>query len=304
MGWVLRGVLFTWVLMARARGAEHSQELSSAGFPDCKKALNLPSLEVLPGGGWDNLRNLDMGRVISLSYSQCKTTEDGSYIIPDEIFTIPRKQSNLDTNSELIESWKDYQSTTSASINLELSLFSFINGKFSYGFQRTKTHQVKDHAVTTRVQVRNLVYTAKIDPGAALDKGFKKQLLTIASHLENNQTRMADFLAEMLVLNYGTHTVTSVDAGASLVQEDQIKATFLKESLAMRSAVTASASVAFHSIIGVKGGGVPGGWLWTHQAVPGEPHQLQGTEHRRLPLLPRHHPQDLAGGDQKPACGS
>ncbi|KFV05524.1 Macrophage-expressed 1, partial [Tauraco erythrolophus] len=206
----------------------------------------------LPGGGWDNLRNLDMGRVINLGYSLCKTTEDGSYIIPDEIFTIPRKQSNLDINSEIIESWKDYQSITSASVNLELSLFSSINGKFSHDFHRTKTHQVKDHAVTTRVQVRNLVYTAKVDPGAVLDKGFRKQLLTIASHLENNQTRMADFLAEVLVLNYGTHTITSVDAGASLVQEDQIKATFLKDSWATRSAVTASAGVAFHSIIGVK----------------------------------------------------
>ncbi|KFQ90412.1 Macrophage-expressed 1, partial [Phoenicopterus ruber ruber] len=206
----------------------------------------------LPGGGWDNLRNLDMGRVINLGYSLCKTTEDGSYIIPDEIFTIPRKQSNLDINSEIIESWKDYQSITSASINLELSLFSAINGKFSYDFHRTKTHQVKDRAVTTRVQVRNLVYTAKIDPGAVLDKSFKKQLLLIASHLENNQTRMADFLAEVLVLNYGTHTITSVDAGASLVQEDQIKATFLKDSLATRTAVTTSAGVAFHSIIGVK----------------------------------------------------
>ncbi|NXO52517.1 MPEG1 protein, partial [Aramus guarauna] len=248
MGWVLGGVLLLWV-----SAAEQSQQLSSsAEFPECKKALKLPSLEVLPGGGWDNLRNLDMGRVISLSYSLCKTTEDGSYIIPDEIFTIPRKQSNLDINSEIIESWKDYQSITSASINLELSLFSSINGKFSYDFHRTKTHQVKDHAVTTRVQVRNLVYTAKIDPGAVLDKGFKKQLLTIASHLENNQTRMADFLAEVLVLNYGTHTITSVDAGASLVQEDQIKATFLKDSWATRSAVTASAGVAFHSIVNVK----------------------------------------------------
>ncbi|NXE84651.1 MPEG1 protein, partial [Cochlearius cochlearius] len=253
MGWVLWGVLLTWVLVAWVRGAEESQELSSfAGFPECKKALKLPSLEVLPGGGWDNLRNLDMGRVINLGYSLCKTTEDGSYIIPDEIFTIPRKQSNLDINSEIIESWKDYQSITSASINLELSLFSSINGKFSYDFHRTKTRQVKDHAVTTRVQVRNLVYTAKIDPGAVLDKGFKKQLLTIASHLENNQTRMADFLAEVLVLNYGTHTITSMDAGASLVQEDQIKATFLKDSGATRSAVTASAGMAFHSIISVK----------------------------------------------------
>ncbi|NXX57267.1 MPEG1 protein, partial [Scopus umbretta] len=253
MGWVLWGVLLAWLSVASVRGAEQSQELSSsAGFPECKKALKLPSLEVLPGGGWDNLRNLDMGRVINLGYSLCKTTEDGAYIIPDEIFTIPRKQSNLDINSEIIESWKDYQSITSASINLELSLFSSINGKFSYDFHRTKTHQVKDHAVTTRVQVRNLVYTAKIDPGAALDKGFKKQLLTIASHLENNQTRMADFLAELLVLNYGTHTITSVDAGASLMQEDQIKATFLKDSWATRSAVTASAGMVFHSIISMK----------------------------------------------------
>ncbi|XP_074697823.1 macrophage-expressed gene 1 protein isoform X1 [Strix aluco] len=253
MGWVLWGVLLAWVSVAWVRGAEQSQELSSsAGFSECKQALKLPSLEVLPGGGWDNLRNLDMGRVINLGYSLCKTTEDGSYIIPDEIFTIPRKQSNLDFNSEIIESWKDYQSITSASINLELCLFSSINGKFSYDFHRTKTHQVKDHAVTTRVQVRNLAYTAKINPGAVLDKGFKKQLLMIASHLENNQTRMADFLAEVLVLNYGTHTITSVDAGASLVQEDQIKATFLKDSWATRSAVTASAGVAFHSIISVK----------------------------------------------------
>ncbi|KAM9278279.1 macrophage-expressed gene 1 protein [Morus bassanus] len=254
MDWALWGILLSWVLVAWVRGAEQSQELSSsAEFPECKKALKLPTLEVLPGWGWDNLRNLDMGRVINLGYSLCKTTEDGSYIIPDEVFTIPRKQSNLDINSEIIESWKDYQSITSASINLELSLFSSINGKFSYDFHRTKTHQVKDRAVTTRVQVRNLVYTAKIDPGSVLDKGFRKQLLTIASHLENNQTRMADFLAEVLVLNYGTHTITSVDAGASLVQEDQIKATFLKDSWATRSAVTASAGVAFHSIINVKG---------------------------------------------------
>ncbi|XP_063253857.1 macrophage-expressed gene 1 protein [Prinia subflava] len=252
MGWGLWGVLLAWALVAWVAAAGQPQDLfSSSGFGVCSKTLNLSRLEVLPGGGWDNLRNLDMGRVINLGYLQCKTTEDGSYLIPDEIFTIPRKQSNLDINSEIIESWKDYQSVTSASINLELSLFSAINGKFSDDFQRTKTHQVRNQAVTTRVQVRNLVYTAKIDPEAALDKGFKKQLLTIASHLENNQTQMADFLAEVLVLNYGTHTITSVDAGATLVQEDQIKATFLKDSWATRNTVTASAGVAFHNIVNV-----------------------------------------------------
>ncbi|NXD17431.1 MPEG1 protein, partial [Nothocercus nigrocapillus] len=252
----LWGLLLSWVTAAQARGPPQGQEPPSpAGFLACRKAVPLSSLEVLPGGGWDNLRNLDMGRVLNLGYSLCKTTEDGSYVIPDEIFTIPRKQSNLDINSEIIESWKDYQSTTSASINMELSLFSSINGKFSYDFHRTKTHQVKEQAVTTRVQVRNLVYTVKIDPGAALAKSFKQQLLLIASHLENNQTRMADFLAELLVLNYGTHAVTSVDAGAALLQEDQIKAAFVRDGWATRSAVTASAGAAFHSIVEAKSQG-------------------------------------------------
>ncbi|XP_032631727.1 macrophage-expressed gene 1 protein [Chelonoidis abingdonii] len=246
----LLGALLSWSLVAWVQGAERPPELpAAAGFQACKKVLNLPGMEVLPGGGWDNLRNLDMGRVISMGYSLCKTTEDGSYIIPDEVFTIPRKQSNLEINSEIIESWMDYQSAFAASVNTEVSLFSSLNGKFSSDFRKMKTHQVKDQAMTTRVQVRNLVYTVKFDPGAALDKGFRQQLVALAVHLENNQTRMADYLAEVLVLNYGTHVITSVDAGASLVQEDQIKSTFVQDNMSTRSAITAAAGASFHSII-------------------------------------------------------
>uniref|UniRef100_A0A8C3RVS2 Macrophage-expressed gene 1 protein n=1 Tax=Chelydra serpentina TaxID=8475 RepID=A0A8C3RVS2_CHESE len=247
---MLLGILLSWSMVGWVQGAEKPPGPPAAsGFQECKKALKLPGLEVLPGGGWDNLRNLDMGRVIGLGYSLCKTTEDGSYIIPDEVFTIPRKQSNLDINSEIIESWMDYQSVTAASVNAEVSLYSSLNGKFSSDFCKMKTHQVKDQAMTTRVQVRNLVYTAKFDPGTSLDKGFRQQLVAIAGHLENNQSRMADYLAEVLVLNYGTHVITSVDAGASLVQEDQIKSTFVQDSMATRSAITASAGASFHSII-------------------------------------------------------
>ncbi|KAL8182791.1 UNVERIFIED_CONTAM: hypothetical protein K2H54_001089 [Gekko kuhli] len=222
-------LLFTLILWA-IRAQEPSRRGPFAvGFQGCRQTLKVPALEVLPGGGWDNLRNLDMGRVISLNYSLCRTTEDGAYLIPNEVFTIARKQSYLEFNSEIIESWMDYQSATSASINADLSS-SFINGKFSSDFHRVKTHQVRDQAVTTRVQVRNLVYTVKFDPAAMLDEGFQQQVMTIASHMENNQTQMADYLAEILVLNYGTHVVTSVDAGASLAQEDQIKAAFLRDS--------------------------------------------------------------------------
>ncbi|XP_054419642.1 macrophage-expressed gene 1 protein [Pteronotus mesoamericanus] len=247
-----RGAIFFWAVAAWAKMGKLLGETDEAGFQTCKNALKLPVLEVLPGGGWDNLRNVDMGRVMDLTYTNCRTTEDGQYIIPDEIFTIPQKQSSLEMNSEILESWVNYQSSTSNSINTELSLFSKINGKFSPDFQRLKTLQVKDQAVTTHVQVRNLIYTVKINPVSKLNWGIKKLLIDISDRLENNQTRMATYLAELLVLNYGTHVITSVDAGAVLIQEDYIRSSFLEDSQSSRSAVTASAGAVFFDIVNFK----------------------------------------------------
>ncbi|XP_078528015.1 macrophage-expressed gene 1 protein-like [Lissotriton helveticus] len=221
----------------------------SPGLQECRKAQNIPTMEVLPGGGWDNLRNLDMGRVMYMDYTSCLTSEDGVYIIPDGVFVIPQKQTSLEMNSEIVASWKEYKSSTAFSINEEFSFFSVINGKFSTDFQRVKTHQVRDSSFTTRVQIRNLRYTVKTMPNFVFDPSFKSQLVNIANHLENNQTRMANFLAEILILNYGTHVITSVDAGANLVQEDQIRNTFLEDSWSMRSSITAAASIAFESKI-------------------------------------------------------
>ncbi|XP_003920504.1 macrophage-expressed gene 1 protein-like [Saimiri boliviensis] len=245
----IRAAILFWAVAGWAKSGKPPGETDEVGFQKCKDALKLPVLEVLPGGGWDNLRNMDMGRVMDLTYTNCRTTEDGQYIIPDEIFTIPQKQSNLEMNSEILESWTNYQSSTSYSINTELSLFSKVNGKFSTEFQRMKTLQVKDKAVTTRVQVRNLIYTVKINPALELSSGFRKELRDISDYLENNQTRMATYLAELLVLNYGTHVITSVDAGAALIQEDHIRASFFQDSQSSRSALTASAGAAFQNTV-------------------------------------------------------
>ncbi|XP_005369762.1 macrophage-expressed gene 1 protein [Microtus ochrogaster] len=234
-----------WTAVACAEEDKLLGETSETSFRKCQQAFNIPVLEVLPGGGWDNLRNIDMGRVMDLTYTNCKTTEDGHYIIPDEVFTIPQKESNLDMNSEILDSWVNYRSTTSASINMGLDFPFKVNGKFSSEFQRMKTLQVKDHAVTTRVQVRNLAYTVKNNPSSELSLGFKKELMEICDHLEKNQTKMATYLAELLVLNYGTHVITSVDAGAALIQEDHIRSSFLKNHKGNHVAVTTSAGITF-----------------------------------------------------------
>ena len=104
----------------------HPLSRPSNGLRECHKNVTSPALEVLPGGGWDNLRNLDMGRVMNMSYSQCQTTEDGVYLIPDEVFVIPQKVSGVAMTSEIISSRLEQKSTTSSPINGDVSFFSEI----------------------------------------------------------------------------------------------------------------------------------------------------------------------------------
>ncbi|XP_038559552.1 macrophage-expressed gene 1 protein-like [Micropterus salmoides] len=213
----------------------------------CRASTNLSitALEVLPGGGWDNLRNMDMGRVMNLSYFQCQTTEDGLYLIPDEVFVIPHKETGVETNSEIINSWLEQKSSTSHSINADISFLPVLNGKFSTENQRMKTHQVKDSSTTARVQVRNFIYTVKAYPDFTLDARFAQQAKEIADAIENNQTRNANYLSEKMVLDYGTHVITSVDAGATLVQEDYLRSSYVSDSVAESSSIKAQAGLNF-----------------------------------------------------------
>uniref|UniRef100_A0A672LHN0 Macrophage-expressed gene 1 protein n=2 Tax=Sinocyclocheilus grahami TaxID=75366 RepID=A0A672LHN0_SINGR len=217
----------------------------SNGLNECHKNSPLPALEVLPGGGWDNLRNIDMGRVMNLSYSQCQTTEDGVYLIPDEVFVIPQKESGVETNSEIIMSWLDQTSSTSSSINADASFLLVLNAKFSKENQRIKTHQVKESSATARVQVRNHLYSVKAYPDFPFDIHFAQQAEEIADAIKNNQTRLAMYLSEKLILDYGTHVITSVDAGATLVQEEYLKMSFVTKNQLQLSSVSSSAGLSF-----------------------------------------------------------
>lgn len=69
--------------------------------------------------------------------------------------------------------------------------------------------------------------------------------MEIADAIENNQTRQANYLSEKLILDYGTHVITSIDAGATLVQEDYIKRSYVSDSESDKSSVSASAGLNF-----------------------------------------------------------
>lgn len=124
--------------------------------------------EVLPGRGWDNLINKEMSMVFEMTYSECRKSEDGKYLLPDQVTLVPKKTSSVQTHAEVMDHWDNYTSTTAHSMNIGgslsfdiplddvlpgLSVSADISGKFSDEYQDVKTRQYQDHSITTRVQV-------------------------------------------------------------------------------------------------------------------------------------------------------
>ncbi|KAL4648701.1 hypothetical protein GN956_G7401 [Arapaima gigas] len=218
---------------------------SSSNFYNCKKIIGLNVLEVLPGGGWDNLRNMDAGQVMNIDYTLCKTTEDGAYLLPDQVISVPQKFNKIEMTSDTVDNWLDYQSPTAFSINQDSSGHSLINGKFSVEIQKVKQHQTRNNSIISRIEMRNTVYTVKTKPSFTLDPVFQSRVTDIATALQNNDARMASFLSENLVLDYGTHVLTSIDAGGILGQED-----YLNNSYSDRSSLYEYASILFYQKTG------------------------------------------------------
>ncbi|KAK3594371.1 hypothetical protein CHS0354_032880 [Potamilus streckersoni] len=207
--------------------------------------------ETLPGGGWDNLANKERGRVLNVNYTQCKLSDDGLYLIPDGVTIVPVKSSDVETFAELFVHWNDYTSTLSKSINVDAGLHFLnigISGHFSDEFESVKENQCMEKAATIRVQARYIRYTAHSEPDAPLHPSFRERLKQIAAHLELNQTTMARYESQLLVRDFGTHVVRSVDVGAALEQLDQVSSTFVSQYSSQKSAILASASASFFSV--------------------------------------------------------
>ncbi|KAL9954963.1 hypothetical protein ACROYT_G042554 [Oculina patagonica] len=196
---------------------------------NCPLEKGVYSFEVLPGGGWDNLNNQDMGFVFEKNYSKCKLSDDGKFLLPDNVFLYPVKNSIV-----------------------EVSLG--ISGSYSSELQSVKEHQINDKSVITRVQIRHNLYKAKIQPDSALDSALKSRLLFIASHLQHNNKHYSEYLAQLLIRDFGTHYISTVNAGAILAKLDHLKQKYVEDFKGEKSNITRAASASFFaSFLGFDG---------------------------------------------------
>ena len=165
-----------------------------------------------------------MGQVFTYNYSMCKETADGKYLIPDSVSAFPLKQYQYKLHADIFEHWSNYTSISSSKINMEVPVF----GAFSEEKMAVREKQEKHNTDTVRTMFRNRVYEVKLDVLSELHPAFKSRIYEIAAHVQRNDTKSATYLSEMLVRDYGTHYVTSVDAGAVFVKLDYVSQSYVR----------------------------------------------------------------------------
>ena len=179
-------------------------------------------IDVLPGRGWDNLRNVEQSSVLAYNYSKCHTTYDGAHLLPDHMSAIPFLQSKVDTYTEVFDHVSNYTSLTASSINSDVTVYSFVSGHFSTEHETFKQRMVTQKSVMSRIQLRHLRYKIRSSPSAPLNTAFRHRLMQIAASIQSNLTEMATYLSQLLVRDYGTHYTHTTHVGAVLTKIDYL----------------------------------------------------------------------------------
>lgn len=189
--------------------------------------------------------------MVALTYDKCRTTDDGRYLIPDQSYVIPVKQSDVQLYSDVVDNWSNYTSLNSRSFNLnaglDLPVFS-ISGSFSHDYRETKQRQVDEKAITFRVYATYTVYEVVLEPSAALSDDLRARLSLAKEALALNQTAKADYLLELVVRDYGTHVTTHNYAGAIVSKEDFVSRSYTMQNTDKITAMKATASASFTKI--------------------------------------------------------
>lgn len=175
--------------------------------------------------------------------------QNNRYLIPDGYFIIPQYGTEIKFFSEFFQNWYDYNSFSSSSINRGGSLIGFnlfsIGGSYSEENRRVKIQQVHQNSVTTRTQLRRAVYTVKLGSSVPLHPEFRKRVYEIAANLASGQENLAYYCAELLIRDFGTHYLTSIDVGGVFAKNDYISKEYSDLSEVTEKYLTSAASLSF-----------------------------------------------------------
>jgi len=166
-------------------------------------------------------QNIPTYPVLELNFSQCKTTEDGEYLIPNGVRTTKIESRRIRQVEDHHDSFLSVLQARQNSITVgaEIPIFGpvSIGGSLSAEFIKIKKTMTR---LNTGLNTLSLIYEAyemvANDGQMKVIDSFQHEIQGIADALSRGMPRMAEYLAQMTVKQYGTHFVTKSIMGVSL----------------------------------------------------------------------------------------
>ncbi|PAV73710.1 hypothetical protein WR25_04636 [Diploscapter pachys] len=180
------------------------------------------------GFGWDSLQNIPTYPVLELNFSQCKTTEDGEYLIPNGVRTTKIESRRIRQVEDHHDNFRSVLQARQNSITVgaEIPIYGAVSigGSLSAEFINIKKTMTR---LNTDLNTLSLVYEAyemvANDGQMKVIDSFQHEIQGIADALSSGMPQKAEYLAQMTVKQYGTHFVTKSIMGVSLEQLDYVE---------------------------------------------------------------------------------
>uniref|UniRef100_A0A914YJY0 Perforin-2 n=1 Tax=Panagrolaimus superbus TaxID=310955 RepID=A0A914YJY0_9BILA len=166
------------------------------------------------GVGWDDLSNKMTLPILATKFDHCKTTPDGHFLIPDNVLAIPVQEVFIDRSAR---SYKSYDDVEKENIQAERAEFSsFVGGgTYAKGNQDTKKRFSNKNTMMLEAKIGYKAFTF-IAETQELDAAFQQKIDEIIESIYEERLVLAQYQAECLIRDYGTHIVNKALTGASM----------------------------------------------------------------------------------------
>uniref|UniRef100_A0A914QA72 Macrophage-expressed gene 1 protein n=1 Tax=Panagrolaimus davidi TaxID=227884 RepID=A0A914QA72_9BILA len=209
------------------------------------------------GIGWDSLTDKATLPVFSQTYHLCRTVPDGDFLVPDNIHVLPIKEANIQKTSETFDTFSHYKSSTGGSFKASagggIPGLGSAEASFSVSTKVGKEHMEKNKRTGFSNKIEYHAFELIASEKAGFDEIFTMRLNDIVKAIKDKNQLLAQYEAESIIADYGTHVVNKALAGASITMlgftqttSDEEKSSFsLKMSAQFHASFLGAVSMGF-----------------------------------------------------------
>ena len=208
-----------------------------------------------PGLGWDYLEDAARSAVQKYdSFTQNKYTDDGYYRIPDCMTAESVKTSSYIDDAQIVNVYSKYTSSKSKSLTIGATLsygnFSIAAG-YSSEYYEMQSEQKNTSTVTGRAMYIDHRYNLIGNTRCPLDSSFMMVASDLLTALEYEDAESAEYFAQEIVGDYGTHFIKRAKLGGKFYSDEYIRESYWESMQESQSSVGFAVSLNFATVNGI-----------------------------------------------------